>query len=151
MNLTWALPEERPKGSSAPQPDEEGSPDRRANVLRVLVVEDEALIAMELESILEQQGHEVVDAVATEADAIAAARLTRPDLVLMDVRLARGGDGVATAIRLRQELGIRSIFITAQSDQVTRARAAAAEPAGFLGKPLSPDLLARLIREAFGS
>jgi DNA-binding NarL/FixJ family response regulator len=151
MNLTWAQPEERPKGSSAPQPDEEGSPDRRANVLRVLVVEDEALIAMELESILEQQGHEVVDAVATEADAIAAARLTRPDLVLMDVRLARGGDGVATAIRLRQELGIRSIFITAQSDQVTRARAAAAEPAGFLGKPLSPDLLARLIREAFGS
>lgn len=151
MNLTWALPEERPKGSSAPQPDEEGSPDRRANVLRVLVVEDEALIAMELESILEQQGHEVVDAVATEVDAIAAARLTRPDLVLMDVRLARGGDGVATAIRLRQELGIRSIFITAQSDQVTRARAAAAEPAGFLGKPLSPDLLARLIREAFGS
>jgi two-component system, response regulator PdtaR len=151
MNLTWAQPEERPKGSSAPQPDEEGSPDRRANVLRVLVVEDEALIAMELESILEQQGHEVVDAVATEADAIAAPRLTRPDLVLMDVRLARGGDGVATAIRLRQELGIRSIFITAQSDQVTRARAAAAEPAGFLGKPLSPDLLARLIREAFGS
>jgi two-component system, response regulator PdtaR len=151
MNLTWAQPEERPKGSSAPQPDEEGSPDRRANVLRVLVVEDEALIAMELESILEQQGHEVVDAVATEADAIAAARLTRPDLVLMDVRLARGGDGVATAIRLRQELGIRSIFITAQSDQVTRARAAAAEPAGFLGKPLSPDLLARLIRKAFGS
>ena len=151
MNLTWALPEERPKGSSAPQPDEEGSPDRRANVLRVLVVEDEALIAMELESILEQQGHEVVDAVATEADAIAVARLTRPDLVLMDVRLARGGDGVATAIRLRQELGIRSIFITAQSDQVTRARAAAAEPAGFLGKPLSPDLLAKLIREAFGS
>ncbi len=151
MNLTWAQPEQRPKGSSAPQPDEEGSPDRRANALRVLVVEDEALIAMELESILEQQGHEVVDAVATEADAIAAARLTRPDLVLMDVRLARGGDGVATAIRLRQELGIRSIFITAQSDQVTRARAAAAEPAGFLGKPLSPDLLARLIREAFGS
>lgn len=151
MNLTWAQPEERPKGSSAPQPDEEGSPDRRANVLRVLVVEDEALIAMELESILEQQGHEVVDAVATEADAIAAARLTRPDLVLMDVRLARGGDGVATAIRLRQELGIRSIFITAQSDQVTRTRAAAAEPVGFLGKPLSPDLLARLIREAFGS
>jgi DNA-binding NarL/FixJ family response regulator len=151
MNLTWAQPEQRPKGSSAPQPDEEGSPDRRANVLRVLVVEDEALIAMELESILEQQGHEVVDAVATEADAIAAARLTRPDLVLMDVRLARGGDGAATAIRLRQELGIRSIFITAQSDQVTRARAAAAEPAGFLGKPLSPDLLARLIREAFGS
>jgi two-component system, response regulator PdtaR len=151
MNLTWAQPEQRPKGSSAPQPDEEGSPDRRVNELRVLVVEDEALIAMELESILEQQGHEVVDAVATEADAIAAARLTRPDLVLMDVRLARGGDGVATAIRLRQELGIRSIFITAQSDQVTRARAAAAEPAGFLGKPLSPDLLARLIREAFGS
>ncbi len=151
MNLTWAQPEQRPIGSSAPQPDEEGSPNRRANLLRVLVVEDEALIAMELESILEQQGHEVVDAVATEADAIAAARLTRPDLVLMDVRLARGGDGVATAIRLRQELGIRSIFITAQSDQVTRARAAAAEPAGFLGKPLSPDLLARLIREAFGS
>ena len=151
MNLTWAQPEERPKGSSAPQPDEEGSPDRRANALRVLVVEDEALIAMELESILEQQGHEVVDAVATEADAIAAARLTRPDLVLMDVRLAWGGDGVATAIRLRQELGIRSIFITAQSDQVTRARAAAAEPDGFLGKPLSPDLLAKLIREAFGS
>ena len=151
MNLTWAQPEQRPKGSSAPQPDEEGSPDRRANVLRVLVVEDEALIAMELESILEQQGHEVVYAVANEADAIAAARLTRPDLVLMDVRLARGGDGVATAIRLRQELGIRSIFITAQSDQVTRARVAAAEPAGFLGKPLSPDLLAKLIREAFGS
>ena len=62
--------------------------------------------------------------------------------------LARAEDRLGDPV-VRQE--IASVYSLSEALRLTRARAAAAEPAGFLGKPLSPELLARLIREAFGS
>jgi DNA-binding NarL/FixJ family response regulator len=151
MNLAWVLPEEKAKGLVPIRAEEGFTPDAAMPSLRVLIVEDEAVISMELEAIVESQGYEVVDAVATAEAAIAAARRARPDLVLMDIRLARGGDGIAAALAIRRELGIRSIFLTAHSDPETRSRAAAAEPAGFIVKPLSAHQLVRAIRASYGT
>jgi DNA-binding NarL/FixJ family response regulator len=118
--------------------------------LQVLIAEDMALIAMDLEALVEKMGHEVVASVTTAEAAVGVARRTRVDLALMDIRLGHGGDGITAALALRRELGIRSIFITAHSDAHTRSRAAAAEPVGFLLKPLSPSQLARLLKQVSG-
>lgn len=118
--------------------------------LKVLIAEDMALIAMDLEDLVERMGHEVVASVTTAEAALSVARRVAVDVVLMDVRLARGGDGVAAATTLYRERGICSIFITAHADAATRARAAEAAPFGFLPKPLSPPQLSRLLRQLCG-
>jgi CheY-like chemotaxis protein len=138
MTPTWAP-------ASRLGADAEAAPGKPVPALRVLIVEDEAIIAMEMEAILQGGGHLVVDAVATAEEAIAVTRRTQPDLVLMDIRLARGGDGIAAALVIRNELGIGSIFLTAHSDQPTRLRAAAAAPLGFIVKPISPERLLQAV------
>src|SRR5918911_770025 len=105
---------------------------RTANKLRVLVVEDDALIRLGLGAAVEECGHEVVGETDTGQGAIALAELKRPDLVLMDIRLAQGGDGVAAARLIRAELGIPSLFISGSVE--SRERAEAAAPLGFLAK-----------------
>ena len=65
--------------------------------LRILVVEDEAIIALELEAMLEDLGHEVLAIARTEAEAVRLSQSKRPELVLMDVRLGRNGDGINAA------------------------------------------------------
>lgn len=102
---------------------------------RVLIVEDEVIVAMELKSLMEQFGYEVTDTVTTGADAIGAARNGLPDLVLMDVRLDGPLDGVETADQIRQEQDLPIVFLTAYSDEVTLSRAKATEPLGYVVKP----------------
>ncbi|WP_168220340.1 response regulator [Azospirillum thermophilum] len=114
-------------------------------VLRVLVAEDEAITAMHIEDILLELGHEVVGTVDNGPDAVAAAGRLRPDLMLMDIRLARDSDGIAAATEVYRALGIRSVFLSAHSDTLTRERAAAALPLGFAVKPFSTSQLAVLL------
>lgn len=106
--------------------------------LRVVIVEDEFFIALDLQAILEADGHQVL-AVATSAqEAVQAAQNLLPDVVLMDVRLARGSDGVDAAREIRARFDIGSIFVTANADAGTKLRAASAHPIGFLEKPVTP-------------
>ena len=72
---------------------------------------------------------------ATAAAAVNLAGERRPDLVLMDVNLGRGGDGIEAAENILKRFGIRSLFVTAYGDRVTLQRAEAAQPAGILFKP----------------
>ena len=116
--------------------------------LRVLIVEDEAVTALNLESTLLKLGHDVVDIVDTAPEAVAAAAAHRPDLVFMDIRLAGGSDGVDAALQIRNSCDIPSVFLTAHSDARTRSRAAAARPLDFLVKPFSPDKIAGALRRA---
>ena len=67
-----------------------------------------------------------------------AAQTLLPDVVLMDVRLAQGSDGVEAAQEIRARFNIRSLFVTANVDAQTRLRAASADPLGFLEKPVTP-------------
>ena len=85
----------------------------RIGPARILIVEDEFLIAMESESILMDAGHEVVGVAADEQQALSLAEQARPDLVLMDIRLARAGDGIEVAKAIRARCGIRSLRIRA--------------------------------------
>lgn len=118
--------------------------------LRILIVEDEFLIALELESSLLDAGYKVVGIAVTATEAVAMARAEQPDLAVMDIRLADRTDGVETAIELFGAFGIRSIFASAHADEETRKRAAPARPIGWVQKPYSADALIRLIRDFCG-
>ena len=108
---------------------------------RVLIVEDEALIAMELEAFLHDFGLDVVGMAHTGAAAIALARRERPDLLMMDIVIKGPIDGIETARRIREELDVPVVFLTAYGDQATLERAKSTEPYGYVLKPYRPDSL----------
>lgn len=118
--------------------------------LRILIVEDEAISALRLEDLVRELGHRPVGLAATREAAIATALREKPDLVLMDVRLAHDGDGLATAREIRERLGAPSIFITAHSDADTRARAAEDGAIGFLVKPIDAGEFSAALEQAAG-
>jgi len=114
---------------------------------RVLIVEDEFLIAMTAEDSLCDAGIEVIGVAATCEEAIALAE-QMPDLVLMDIRLASARDGIEAAIEIRRRFGIPSLFTSANHDDATMNRAEPAEPQGWLPKPYSPEALVCATRAA---
>ncbi len=115
---------------------------------KVLIVEDEHLVAMDIEAALRDAGFAVIGVAASADEAIALARADRPDLVIMDIRLAGLRDGVDAALELFRDSGVRCIFATAHSDAATRRRAEAALPLGWLAKPYQPAVLIRAVRRA---
>jgi DNA-binding NarL/FixJ family response regulator len=118
--------------------------------LRVLIVEDEALVAMNMESALAEAGFELLGTVDTEADAIAAAERMQPDVVLIDITL-RQGDGISAAKAIQEKLKTRIIFVSGNSDPRTLAAANKINPAGFIRKPFVTDRLARLVIDAIAT
>jgi DNA-binding NarL/FixJ family response regulator len=113
---------------------------------KILIVEDEYLIALELENRLVDAGFEVVGVAATADEAIKLASAEKPDLAIMDIRLAGARDGVDAAIELFSRFGVRSIFASAHADAATQKRAAAASAIGWLQKPYPADQLIALIQ-----
>ena len=108
-----------------------------ARSLRLIVVEDEALVARAIKETVEDLGHRVCGIAGTEAEAIDLAGRERPDLALMDVRLAGGSDGIAAARRLSARFGIRSIFLSGYADHATMSRITETYPLGVVHKPFS--------------
>src|SRR5437660_2646136 len=102
---------------------------------RVLVVEDEGLIARDIESRLRQSGY-AVSAVDTGEGAVDAARMLSPDVILMDIRLNGRMDGIEAAEAIRTRYDIPVVFLTARADRDTLDRAKLAAPFGYLTKPL---------------
>ena len=102
---------------------------------RVLIVEDEFAVAMELEDHLGAMGYTVIDHVMTGAEAVERAEQTDPDLVLMDVRLDGPMDGVEAARRIRASRSLPVVFVTAYSDDDTLERATETTPYGYIVKP----------------
>jgi CheY-like chemotaxis protein len=86
--------------------------------LRILLVEDEPLIAIDLEGILDRLGHEVVGVADTCDEAISIARRMRPDAALIDVKLRDGFTGIEAAHRLRDDFGLCCAFVTGNPEQV---------------------------------
>lgn len=103
---------------------------------RVLVVEDEAIIASDIEEILHGLGHDVVGSVATGREAIRTAATCAPEVVLMDIRLQGDMDGVEAARRICEGVPVPIIFLTAFADVDTIQRAVRTEPYAYLVKPL---------------
>lgn len=102
---------------------------------RVLIVEDEAITALDLSTELTGLGYEVCGIVDTAEAALSAATTERPAVVLMDIRLAHGDDGVETARLIGARHDTAIVFLTAHSDEATLARALAVSPFGYLIKP----------------
>lgn len=80
--------------------------------------------------------------------AVASIARERPDLVLMDIRLADNTDGIAAAHEIRSRFGVRSVFVTAHTDRATVARVRETEPLGLLPKPYLPEQLRVTLRDA---
>src|SRR5688572_24602414 len=111
--------------------------------LRVLIVEDEFFISLDIKQLLETLGHVVVAIAVSADDAVKIAEIEHPDVVLMDIRLAGPRDGIDAAEEIRRRFGIGSIFVTANTDPQTRQRAQAVQPLGFLQKPLTEHQIGR--------
>lgn len=102
---------------------------------RILIVEDESVIAADIARVLRALGHEALRPVATCEDALRAVALQHPDLVLMDVQIKGPRDGIDTAAALRASCRVPIVFMTSHSDQATLARASAISPQGYVLKP----------------
>jgi two-component system, response regulator PdtaR len=104
---------------------------------KVMIVEDEISIALELEELLDSSGYEVIGAVGTGTEAVSMAQAHCPDLILMDIKLPGKMDGIETAIIIRRELGIPSVFLTGYGKSEFVERAKAADSLGYILKPLN--------------
>ena len=102
----------------------------------MLIVEDEAIISMELESNLQNLGYEVTSIVDTGEKALEKAEVDKPDLILMDIRIKGEMDGINTAEVIRNKFGIPVIFLTAYLDQDRIERAKITKPFGYVLKPI---------------
>lgn len=104
---------------------------------RILIVEDEGIVALQVRNALEQRGLDVTDTCASGDDAIASLAEHPADLVLMDVRLEGTRDGIETAAAMRAMSRVPIIFLTANSDDDTLRRARVTDPYGYLLKPFN--------------
>lgn len=115
---------------------------------KLLIVEDEPVVALDLQQEVEQLGCEVVGLAESADEALVAAEICRPDLALMDVRIVGSMDGIQTARLLRTAYQVPVIFLTSYSDETTISRAAKEMPYGYLTKPFKSRELKASLRVA---
>jgi YesN/AraC family two-component response regulator len=133
-----------PDGRDGAEPDGVGAV--RQLPLRVLIVEDEAILSLALESMIEDLGHEVVGQVSRGAQAIETAKRLMPDVILMDIKLADDIDGVTAAESIRTASTVPIIFISAYSDAGYAARTSQLG-APLLSKPVARTRLEQVLKE----
>lgn len=117
-------------------------------VARILIVEDEAIVALDIRTRLELLGYAVAGTAASATQAISLAREQRPDLVLMDIRLDGPSDGIEAARTVREHLRLPVVFLTAYSEDDTLQRAKLVEPFGYILKPFEDRELKTVIEMA---
>jgi len=112
----------------------------------VLIIEDETLIALELETLVEDLGHQSVGVARTHAEAIALAKVKRPGLILADIQLADGSSGQDAVNELLDSFAVPVIFITAYPERFLTGERP--EPAFLVGKPFQPSTVSAVISQA---
>ena len=122
-----------------------------AHRFKVLIVEDDPLIAMLLADFLEEIGMQVCDTASSSTEAIRSAERHQPDLVLMDVRLEGESDGIDAAIEIDKRNRTPIIFVTGSSDPTTIARIHENYPATVLLKPIQRRQLRTAIEKVLGN
>jgi DNA-binding NarL/FixJ family response regulator len=116
---------------------------------RVLIVEDDYLIAMQMEAALSDAGFDVTGVASSAEEALELAAARRPALAVMDVRLGGRRDGIDAALELFGSQGIRCVFATAHYDARVRARAQPAAPLAWVPKPYAMPALVGAVQRAF--
>ncbi|WP_424355764.1 response regulator [Methanobacterium sp. MBAC-LM] len=108
---------------------------------KILIVEDEAITAMDIENKLENFGFEVVGIASRGEEAVKKAEDLRPDLILMDITLKGDMDGIEAADKIKSLFGIPVVYMSAFADEDTFKRIKFTNPYGFINKPVSSELL----------
>lgn len=117
----------------------------------VLLVEDEALIAMQLSMLLEDAGISVCGVAAAAAQAMDLAAKAQPRAAVVDIRLGPGPDGIEVARHLQDLYRCRIIFVSGSGERETVDRARTIEGSVFMQKPVDPDALIRRLKELFAA
>jgi DNA-binding NarL/FixJ family response regulator len=110
---------------------------------RVLIVEDDFMVALDIEEAVNRAGCDAIGPARRCSEALELAE--GADLVTMDLQLAGQRDGIEAAIEIERRFGIRSLFLSANCDAATMRRGEPAHPIGWLGKPFEPSQLATII------
>jgi CheY-like chemotaxis protein len=118
---------------------------------KVLVVEDEGIVAMNTKLSLIGMGYEVLPIAISGSSAIKIALAEKPDVVLMDIRLRGKADGIETTKSLKEKMDVPIIYVTAHTDENTVARANETNPSALLQKPVDDKTLEKAIKKALGS
>lgn len=118
----------------------------RQTKARILIIEDEAVIAMDLSDLVTGAGHDVCAVEATASAAVAAAKRERPDLVLADIQLADGSSGIDAVKEILAAFEVPVIFITAFPDRLLTGERP--EPTFLITKPYSPDMVRAAVSQA---
>jgi len=138
-------------GLSEPtDPRSEPAPSARGRPLRVLLVEDEVIVAWDIAETLKRLGYVIVGMADNGEQALRLAETLTPDLILMDIRLNGVLDGIECARLIRERIGRGVIYLTAHADLATMERAAATEPLGYVFKPFSQESLRSALQRAVG-
>lgn len=116
--------------------------------IEVLIVEDERLVARDIQGMLEALGYTVAGIVSTGEDAVRAAAEKKPGIILMDIVLKGAIDGITAVERIRGSLDVPIVFLTAYADETTLERAKRTEPQGYLLKPFEQQELKTAIELA---
>lgn len=116
----------------------------------VLVIEDEALVGLELQESLQKDGYEVPQVVMNFEGIMPAVVKYKPDLVIMDINLNSFTDGVAAVQRMKILGNIPVLYLTAYRDEETKERALSTGPADYLVKPISEEVLLDSVARAMG-
>ena len=115
---------------------------------RILIVEDESIIALDLQTSLQHAGYAIVGVASSGEEAIALAQHQQPDLILMDIRLRGQIDGIEAAQKIREQQSCPVVFLTAHTDSQTLDRAKLTDPFGYLTKPFDDHSLMTTIEIA---
>ncbi len=103
--------------------------------IKILIVEDQVIVALEIKRSLEKFGFTITDIVTNYYDAIDSVKANEPTIIFMDINLENGKDGIDTAIKIKTIKDIPIIYLTAFSDDTTMYRAIATEPLNYILKP----------------
>jgi CheY-like chemotaxis protein len=112
----------------------------------VLVIEDEPIIAMDIEALLDSLGHKVIGVARTEAEALRIAAKKKPGLVLADIQLADGSSGIDAVNKILRNFQVPVIFITAFPERLLTGEKP--EPAFLITKPFVPDMVKAVVSQA---
>lgn len=115
---------------------------------KILIVEDERIVAADLKATLEKKGYDVPDIISRGEDVFQAAQTHNPDLLLMDIKLEGEMDGIQAVREIKDNLNIPIIYLSALRDDSTRQRAQKTNPFGFLYKPIQDNELLAAVETA---
>lgn len=115
---------------------------------KILVVEDEGIVSIDMRNILKQIGYPATEAVFSAEEAFEKIKEYQPDLILMDIGLKGEIDGIEAAKIIKERYNIPVVFLSGYADKNTLERAKSAEPVGYIIKPIDDNELMKIIAEA---